>query len=250
MNKPYLAIALEAAARATQIIEESVGAALEIRTKSSPRDLVTQVDHASERAIREVIWRDHPEHSILGEEGGLTGTGPYRWVVDPVDGTSNFARGVPHFAVSIGLEHEGDGYLGVITNPTLGDSYHAVHGQGAFKNGDRLRVSGCAALGAAFVTMSFSAEEGAVSQAKSVWDALLTRCQALRRMGSTALELALLAEGKTDAFIGFGQGVWDYAAGSLLVEEAGGRVKCLADGTTILAASSGVLLGKLEALLA
>ena len=116
---------------------------------------------------------------------------------------------------------KGKGVLGVVTNPTTGETYHAVRGQGAFKNGDRLRVSGCAALGAAFVTVSFSADEAVISQAKPVWDALLTRAQTLRRMGSTALELALLAEGKTDAFVGFGQGPWDVAAGVVLVEEAG-----------------------------
>lgn len=248
-SDPYLKTALEAAARATRMVRESVSTDLEVRTKSSFRDLVTQVDLASERAIRETILRDHPEHSILGEEGGLIGTGAYRWVVDPVDGTSNFARGVPHFAVSIGLEHEGRGYLGVITNPTLEDTYSALRGQGAFKNGDQVRVSGCAELGAAFVTMSFSANVEVISGAKHVWDALLTQCQTLRRMGSTALELALLAEGKTDAFIGFGQGVWDVAAGTVLVREAGGEVRLFDGGTTCLAAASPEIIEQLGTLL-
>ncbi len=194
--------------------------------------------------------REHPEHSILGEEGGRTGSHHYCWVVDPVDGTSNFARGVPHFAVSIGLEYGGDGVLGVVTNPTTGDIYHVVRGQGAFKNGERLRVSRCAELGAAFVTVSFSTDEAVIDRAKPVWDALLTRAQTLRRMGSTALELALLAEGKTDAFVGFGQGAWDVAAGAVLVEEAGGSVRRLDGGATFLAAASGELLGELEGFLA
>ena len=249
MNDPYLATAFGAAARATQIIREGAKTDLVVQTKSSPRDLVTQIDLASERAIREAILHDHPEHSILGEEGGLVGSHHYRWVVDPVDGTSNFARGVSHFAVSIGLEHKGKGYLGVIVNPTTGDTYHAVRGQGAFKNGNRLQVSGCAVLAAAFVTMSFSTDKGAVNQANPVWEALLTRAQTLRRMGSTALELALLAEGKIDAFIGFGQGPWDVSAGTVLVEEAGGAVKLFGDGATFIAAASGELLEGLEALL-
>ncbi len=249
MNDPYLVTALEAAAHATQIIRESSKADLEVSTKGSPRDLVTQVDFASERVIREVVLREHPEHSVLGEEGGRTGSHPYCWVVDPVDGTSNFVRGVPHFAVSIGLEHEGESYLGVVTNPTTGDTYHVVRGQGAFKNGERLQVSRCAELGAAFVTVSFSADKAVIDQAKPVWEALLTRAQTLRRMGSTALELALLAEGKTDAFAGFGQGAWDVAAGALLVEEAGGSVRRLDGGATFLAAASGELLGELEGLL-
>ncbi len=245
---PYLKTALEAAARATRMVRESVSTDLVVRTKSSFRDLVTQVDLASEQAIRETILRDHPEHSILGEEGGFIGTGAYRWVVDPVDGTSNFARGVPHFAVSIGLEHEGRGYLGVVTNPTLEDTYSAVRGQGAFKNGERIRVSGCAELSAAFVTMSFSANVEVISGAKHVWDAVLTRCQTLRRMGSTALELALLAEGKTDVFIGFGQGAWDIAAGTVLVKEAGGQARLLDGGATCIAAASGGLMRELDAL--
>ncbi len=249
MNDPYLVTALEAAARAAHIIREGAGTDLEVRTKSSPRDLVTRIDHASERAIREIILRGHPGHSILGEEGGRTGSHPYLWVVDPVDGTSNFARGVPHFAVSIGLEHGGDGVLGIITNPTTGDTYHAARGQGAFKNGERLRVSGCADVGSAFVTVSFSADEAVIDRAKPVWDALLTRAQTVRRMGSTALELALLTEGKTDAFVGFGQGAWDVAAGAVLVEEAGGSVRRLDGGATFLAAASVTLIQQITTVL-
>ena len=245
----YLKTALEAATRAVQIVKESSLADLEISTKSSPRDLVTQIDLQSERAIRETIRRRHPDHSILGEEGGHTGTGPYRWVVDPIDGTSNFARGVPHFAVSIGLERSGQGLLGVIANPTLGDTYGAVQGQGAFKNGQRLSVSACTDLGDAFVTMSFSADARVSDRAGWMWNALLSRCQTLRRMGSTALELALLAEGKTDAFVGFGQGAWDVAAGTVLVKEAGGEVGLFDGGATCIAAASGRLLEQLEALL-
>lgn len=250
---PYLKTALEAAARATQIVRESANVALEVSTKSSPRDLVTQIDLQSERAIREIISRHHPDHSVLGEEGGGTGgrtdNSPYRWVVDPVDGTSNFARGIPHFAVSIGLEHAGQGLLGVIANPTLGDTYQATRAQGAFKNGRRLVVSRCTNLADAFITMSFSADTRVSDRATPVWNALLTRCQTLRRMGSTALELALLAEGKIDAFVGFGQGAWDLAAGMVLVAEAGGEVRLFEDGATCIASSSGALLEQLEPLL-
>ncbi len=248
-DDPYLKTALEAAARATQIVKESIEIDLEIITKSSPRDLVTQIDFQSEQAIRETIRCHHPDHSILGEEGGLTGNSPYRWIVDPIDGTSNFARGIPHFAVSIGLEHDSRGLLGVIANPTLGDTYQAVIGQDAFKNGRRLFVSSCTDLGDAFVTMSFSADSRVSDRAGLLWDALLTRCQTLRRLGSTALELALLAEGKIDAFVGFGQGAWDVAAGTVLVKEAGGEVKLFDGGATCIGAASGELLEQLEALL-
>lgn len=245
----YLQTALEAAARATNIVWASASESLEIRTKSSPKDLVTQVDLASEAVIREVISHNHPEHSVLGEEGGLVGKSIYRWIIDPIDGTSNFARGLPHHAVSIGLECDGEGFLGVITQPTLGDVYRAELRAGSFKNGVSIAVSGCHALSEAYVTMSFSTEGGAVPQAKALWDVLLVRAHTLRRLGSTALELAWLAEGKVDVFIGFGQGAWDVAAGRVLVEEAGGSVTLLDDGSTCIAASSEALLGEIKTLL-
>ncbi len=244
-----LKTALEAATRAMQIVREGASVPLEIRTKSGPKDLVTQVDLASEAAIREVIGQNHPEHSVLGEEGGSVGESPYRWVVDPLDGTSNFARRLPHHAVSIGLEHSGAGALGVVGGPVLGDIYRAERGAGSFKNDAPIAVSGCQALSGAYVTMSFSTEGTAVLRATALWDVLLARAQVLRRLGSTALELAWLAEGKIDAFVGFGQGAWDVAAGRVLVEEAGGSVALLDGGATCIAASSGALLQEIEGVL-
>jgi myo-inositol-1(or 4)-monophosphatase len=240
----YLATALEAAAAAQRVIREGAAGALEVRSKTNPRDLVTQVDTASERVIREIIARHHPDHAVLGEEGGdvTPGPSPYRWVVDPLDGTSNFVRGLPHVAVSIGLEHHGERILGVVAHPTTADLYHAVRGAGAFKNGEPLRVSGVIELSAAFVTMSFSADPTVIAQATPVWESLLKRAQTLRRLGSTALELALLAEGKIDVFVGFGQGAWDTAAGAVLVTEAGGQVALLDGGATCVAAASAALL--------
>lgn len=249
LKPPYLQTALEAAARAIDIVRESASRSLEIRTKSSPKDLVTQVDLASEAAIREVISRNHPEHSVLGEEGGLVGKSTYRWIIDPIDGTSNFARGLLHHAVSIGLECEGEGVLGVIAQPTLGDVYRAERRAGSFKNGASIAVSGCQALSEAYVTMSFSTEGATVTQAQALWDVLLVQAHTLRRLGSTALELAWLAEGKVDVFIGFGQGAWDIAAGCVLVEEAGGSVTLLNDGSTCIATSSEALLREIETLL-
>lgn len=244
-----LQVALEAAARATQVVREGALGDLEIRTKSSPKDIVTQVDLASERMIREVIRSHHPNHSILGEEGGLVGESPYRWVIDPIDGTSNFARGLLHYAVSIGLEHDKQGLVGVVSQPVLNDVYHAEHGSGSFKNGQAIRVGGCKALSEAYVTMSFSTDSSVMAQATTLWNVLLTRVQTLRRLGSTALELAWLAEGKIDAFIGFGQGAWDVAAGRVLVEEAGGTVMVLDDGATLVAASSAELAQEIGAIL-
>lgn len=254
-DDPYLATVLEAAAAACRVIRKGAAGALEVRSKSNPRDLVTQVDTAAERVIREIIARHHPDHPVLGEEGGVGSVGvtpapsPYRWVVDPLDGTSNFVRGLPHVAVSIGLEHGGEGVVGVVVHPETSDLYRAVRGAGAFKNDEPLSVNGLSDLNAAFVTMSFSADPVVIARATPVWGTLLGRAQTLRRLGSTALELALLAEGKIDVFVGFGQGAWDTAAGAVLVTEAGGQVVLLDGGATCVAAASGELIEQLEVLL-
>lgn len=250
-NDPYLATALEAAVAACRVIREGAADALIVRSKSNPRDLVTQVDTAAERVIREIIARHYPDHPVLGEEGGVVtpALSPYRWVVDPLDGTSNFVRGLPHVAVSIGLEHHGEGVVGVVAHPATSDLYRAVRGADTFKNDEPLSVSGLSELSAAFVTMSFSADPAVVVRATPVWGALLGRAQTLRRLGSTALELALLAEGKIDVFVGFGQGAWDTAAGAVLVSEAGGQVALLDGGATCVAAASAALLDEVLGLL-
>lgn len=239
----FLQTALEAAAKAVQIIRDGADGTLDIRSKGRPNNVVTQVDVSSERAIRETILAAYPGHSILGEEGGLVGSGPYRWVIDPLDGTANFARGLPHYCVSIGLEHEGEGLVGVVANPLTGDVYRAERGAGCLKNDRPASVSGCRTVADAYVSVSFGADEGAL------WDALLRRSHTLRRLGATALELAWVAEGKLDAYIGFGQGAWDLAAGRVLVAEAGGAVKLFDDGKSCIAASSGALLEELERLM-
>lgn len=240
----YVYTALEAAAKAVRIIQNGAGNALDVRSKGRPNDIVTQVDVASEQAIRETILAAFPDHSILGEEGGLVGSGPYRWVIDPLDGTANFARGLPHYGVSVGLEYGGEGLVGVVANPLTGDVYRAERGAGCFKNDRPASVSGCRRVQDAYISMSFGSEEAAF------WDALLRRSHTLRRLGATALELAWVAEGKLDAYIGFGQGAWDLAAGRVLVAEAGGAVKMFGGGKSCIAAASAELLGELEDALA
>ncbi len=218
----FLRTALEAGHAAMRLLNESDTTELRIKSKTSHRDIVTQFDLASEACIREILSREFPEHSILGEEGGQVGESPYRWILDPIDGTSNFARGVPHYSISIGLEKDGMGEVGVIMNPSLKDAYSAQKGAGAFKNAKTIKVSESQELLTSFVTMSFGSLPEDVKLASSVWTKVLAGCQTLRRMGSTALELALLAEGKIDAFMGFSQSPWDVAAGLVLVKEAGG----------------------------
>lgn len=238
-------VAQEAAATATEIVRESHLLPLEIATKSRPNDLVTQVDLASEAAIREVISRHFPEHSILGEEKGLAGESPYCWVVDPIDGTSNFARGFGHYCVSIGLEHHGAGILGVIADPVLGETFYAAKGRGAFKDGKPLKVTEVQELSGAFVAMSYRADPQTLARVNPIWNALGYEVQNLRRLGSTALELTLLASGVIDAFMGFGQGPWDTAAGKVIAREAGAVIKEFDGGQTIVAAATDSLARKL-----
>ncbi len=239
----FLPTALEAAAKAVQIVQDGAEGTLDVRSKGRPNDVVTQVDVASEKAIRETILAAFPDHSILGEEGGLVGDSPYRWVIDPLDGTANFARGLPHYCVSVGLEHESEGLIGVVANPLTGDVYRAERGAGCLKNDRPVGVSGCRTVAEAYISMSFGSSEAAF------WDALLRRSHTLRRLGATALELAWVAEGKLDAYVGFGQGAWDLAAGRVLVAGAGGAVKMFDEGKSCIAAASGELLEELEALL-
>lgn len=239
----YLSTALEAAAKAVQIVRDGAESTLDIRSKGRPNNIVTQIDVASERAIRETILAAFPNHSILGEEGGLIGDSPYRWIIDPLDGTANFARGLPHYCVSVGLEHAGEGLVGVVANPLTGDVYRAERGAGCLKNDRPVGVSGCRTVAEAYLSMSFGPDESAF------WDALLRRSHTLRRLGATALELAWVAEGKLDAYVGFGQGAWDLAAGRVLVAEAGGAVKMFDGGKSCIAAASEELLEELEGLL-
>lgn len=246
---PYLKTALDAGQAAQKLIQASNYSELKIRSKTGPGDIVTQLDLASEACIREIILRDFPDHSILGEEGGLSGNSPYRWILDPIDGTSNFARGIPHFCVSIALEQAAQGELGVIVNPSLNETYYAVKHLGACKNTQPLRVSKCQKLIDAFVSMSFSSKPADLVTVKTLWDKLLEQAQTLRRMGSTALELAYLAEGKLDAFIGFGQSPWDLAAGIVLVEEAGGFALFDESKGLCLAAASKPLFDELQTLI-
>jgi len=245
----YLKTALNAGNAAAAHILESLSGTLEISSKSNPRDIVTQVDIETETLIRSIISKQYPEHSILGEEAGETGSSDYRWIIDPIDGTNNFARRIPHFCVSIALELNNLEHTGVIVNPSLAEIYQAQKDAGSFKNNKSIKVSDCEALESAFVTMSFSSQPKDVKFANPIWEDLLSKCHVARRMGSTALELAFVAEGRSDAFFGFGQNHWDYAAGMLLVKEAGGVVDLQDNGKTLIAASSASLAAELKALL-
>ena len=188
-------------------------------------DLVTIADRASEKLIRERIRRLWPAHDILGEEEGLIDTGSdYRWYVDPLDGTTNFAHGFPVFCVSLALEHQGRRIAGVVYDPTRQEMFAAEQGSGAYLNQEPIRVSPTAQLAEALVATGFPSHKRHKNPNIYFYHQITLRTHGVRRAGSAALDLCYVASGRLDGFWEFNLNPWDTAAGVLLVEEAGGRV--------------------------
>ncbi len=255
---PLLNIAVKAARRAGSIINRAAlgGAPLEIRAKHA-NDFVTQVDKAAERAIIDVIAKAYPEHAILAEESGETAAArsEYRWIIDPLDGTTNFIHGFPQYAVSIGVQHRGVPVHAVVYDPGRNELFTASKGRGAFLNDRRIRVSRCQKLKEALVGTGFPFKElTRVELYVRQLRALMGATAGVRRAGAAALDLAYVACGRLDAFWEMGLAPWDMAAGALLIQEAGGLVGDLAgdsgymESGDIAAASPKVFPQLLEAL--
>jgi len=231
-------IAAEAARAAGRIIQQaagdgigppvvpaSLGGGAIVHRKKGAVDLLTRVDLACEEAIRAVLSRHTPSVPILGEEGGGARDARTRWIVDPLDGTTNFVHGFPAYAVSIGLQVDGELAAACIYDPLRDHLYTADKGQGAFCNGRRLAVSEASTLEDALVLTGFAYDrrERADFYLRFV-KRFLEASRGLRRAGAAALDLAHIACGRADGFWEFGLSPWDVAAGVLLVREAGGRV--------------------------
>jgi myo-inositol-1(or 4)-monophosphatase len=194
-------------------------------------DLVTVADRASEKLIRERIRALWPAHDILGEEEGLVDTGSeYRWYVDPLDGTTNFAHGFPVFCVSLGLEFKGCRVAGVVYDPTRNEMFAAERGSGTYLNQQRIHVSKTAKLAESLVATGFPSHKRHKNPNIHFYHQITLRTHGVRRAGSAALDLCYVASGRLDAFWEFNLNPWDTAAGVLLVEEAGGRVTDFHDG--------------------
>lgn len=194
-------------------------------SEKSPANLVTEADFASERAIHELLRARYPDHRFLGEEGlADEGPSPYRWIIDPLDGTSNYVHGFPYYAVSIGLERDGELIAGVILDPTRKELFAAARGKGATLNGEAIRPSRAATLGEALVMVSLPVSVPPGHPALERFLRTMSAAQATQRTGSAALNLAYTACGRIDAFFSTSLKPWDMAAGTLIVREAGGRV--------------------------
>ena len=222
-----LNIAVRAARRDGSILNRAAlgGDALVVKAKR-PNDFVTQVDRAAEEAIIEIVRKAYPEHGFVAEESGTTGQdAEYRWIIDPLDGTTNFIHGFPQYGVSIGIEHRGALAHAVVYDPARNELFTASKGRGAFLNDRRVRVSKCARLQDALVGTGFPFKE--VSRLDLYTKQLARFMQTatgVRRAGAASLDLAYVACGRLDAFWELGLAPWDMAAGALLIQEAGGLV--------------------------
>jgi len=226
---PALNIAVKAALRAGQIINR---AALDIErlqvAVKSKHDYVTEVDRAAEAAIIETLSEAYPGYGILAEESGIaapTRKGGFQWIIDPLDGTTNFIHGLPQYAVSIALAKDGQLQQGVVFDPAKNELFTASRGAGAYMNDRRIRVSRCQKLGAALLGTGFPYREFArAEEYLAILRQLMQHTSGIRRPGAASLDLAYVASGRLDGFWEFGLSPWDMAAGALLITEAGGLI--------------------------
>ncbi len=222
MNQDYLSAIVPIAQEAGQILMRHYGR-VRVEYKGGV-DLVTQADRESEAFIVARLRSQFPQHDIVAEEGGGRESGAeYRWYVDPLDGTTNFAHGLPMFAVSIGLEHRGRMVAGVVHHPVMQETFTALAGQGAALNGHAIHVSEAAELRTALAATGFPTLQRQQNPNVHFYYAVTLRSHGVRRMGAAALDLCYTACGRFEVFWEFGLKPWDVAAGSLILAEAGGR---------------------------
>ena len=254
--KKYRAVAIEAARKGSAVLQTRFGNISKVHKKMA-QELVTEADTESETEIIKCISSFFPDHGILSEECGmLNSSSEYRWIIDPLDGTVNFAHGVPIFCISIALTFAGDVVLGVVFNPVLGELFAAISGKGAQLNSRPIQVSSVPAVSESLLVTGFP------YNVNQIFDEVHTRCgnclkaaQGLRRLGSAALDLCYVACGRFEGFWEQNLKPWDTAAGSLIALEAGGTVTtfankpCTIDDGEILATNGRIhqeMLGLLE----
>ncbi|GAB3266500.1 inositol monophosphatase family protein [Chitinimonas naiadis] len=223
---PMLNTAVKAARRAATVIQRASNNLDLLRVERKEHNsFVTDVDRAAEKAIVDTLLEAYPTHAILAEEGGARGNNDYTWIIDPLDGTTNFLHGVPQYCISIALEHRGQISQAVVYDPNRNDLFTATRGAGAFLNDRRIRVSKTKELADSLVCTGFpysdfSRLDRYMAQLKEV----VQKSAGVRRPGAAALDLAYVACGRYDSFWELGLQPWDIAAGSLLILEAGGLI--------------------------
>ncbi len=244
MSDRFREVALDAALRAGAFLRSHFGTRPPVSYKGSPTNLVTEMDRGAEAIILEAIRSSFPDHRILAEESGALpgarlGAGPYRWIVDPLDGTTNYAHGFPIYGVSIALEVDSTLTLGVVYDPSREECFVAERGRGATLNGTAVRVSATPVLAESLLGTSYPNDiRGAPRDNLAEHAALMRRCRSVRSIGSAVLGLAAVAAGRLDGYWEQRLGAWDVAAGGLLIREAGGTVTAVAGGPLDLGAPS------------
>jgi len=219
-----LEAALSAAKQAGEVLREGFGAEHAITYKGEV-DLLTEIDEEAERMIREELLGTFPSYGMLAEEGGeLAGEENARWIVDPLDGTTNYAHGLSIFCVSIALERAGKVVLGVVHDPMHEETFVAERGGGATLNGEPIRVSETEELIQALIATGFPYDRLKMPEALDLFGRFAAITRGMRRLGSTAVDLCYVASGRLDGYYERGIWAWDIAAGSLILEEAGGKV--------------------------
>lgn len=223
------AFAVQTAGAAGRVLRERLNEPRDVAFKGQV-DLVTDADRASEALIANAIRAAYPGHRLIGEEGSRAAHDdpdahrPYGWIVDPLDGTTNYAHRYPHFAVSIALEHDGEVQVGVIYDPMRDEMFSAQRGRGAWLNGDPIRVSETAVISQALMATGFAYNLDERGEGTALWNRFNGACQGLRRDGAAALNIAWAACGRLDAYFERPVQPWDMAAALLLVTEAGGTI--------------------------
>ena len=228
--QPLLNIAVRAARRAGEIIVRNVDRVSSLNVQAKGRnDFVSEIDQMAERDIIETVRRVYPDHGFFGEETGRHGGDEVVWIIDPLDGTTNFLHGFPQFAVSIAVEVRGRLDHAVVYDPMRQELYTASRGYGAQLDDRRIRVSKQVTLDGALVGTGFPYRSNArwIDDYMAMLKAVMTETAGIRRPGAAALDLAYVAAGRIDGFWEIGLGAWDTAAGTLLITEAGGRIGTL-----------------------
>jgi myo-inositol-1(or 4)-monophosphatase len=252
----FLTVAVDAARGAGALLREALAGSRGISYKRSPIDLVTEMDRQAEALVMERILTVFPDHDILAEESGARGRrSEYRWLIDPLDGTTNYAHRVPLFAVSVALERAGVLELGVAYDPTRDECFVAERGRGATLNGAPIHVSSTTRLDQSLLATGFPYDIRTTGETNlPEYAALSLASRAVRRLGSAVLDLCYVAAGRFDGFWELRLGPWDMAAGGLMVLEAGGRVTDVRghpwrlDGAGVLATNGAIHPGVLEVL--
>ncbi len=225
---PMLNIAVRAARTAGNLIARNIGQSqnFEVAEKNKD-DLVTDIDKECERTITQIILKSYRDHCVIGEEAGAQGNpdSEYKWIIDPIDGTTNFVKGIGHSAVSIALRHNDKVEVGVVFDPLLNEMFTAARGEGASLNGRRIRVSDADTLDGTIIGTAFPTRyRERMGAYLELFSRLIDNCADIRRMGAASLDLCYVACGRFDGYLEQGLKLWDFSAGELIVREAGGII--------------------------